>query len=245
MREPVEFTKMPRRAFLAWGSVLAAGALGGKALAAPAMPAVAATDAQAQLLAVGYGAPLLADASPIIEAGALSAGDAEFVLRGARVTIFGLEGMESTLASDGIKSLALDVAYPGPEGGQPLLVHAWRFLNGSAAQVSPRNSFVVPVGPDSGMSLILESEDCTGVRRRAVCRFTAGTEAGLPKLQRGMYALAPSDAPGWGGLAWRLGDGARPRLVQRGAPDDTMAGPSFPCLAMTVDYSNSSADMRA
>jgi hypothetical protein len=245
MQEPVEVVKMPRRAFLAWGSALVAGTLGRRAMAAPELPATVATVVPAEVISVGYGAPLLADTAHIIEAASLFAGDEEFVRRGARVTVFGLEGMESALAAGGIKSLALDVAYPGPDGAEPILVHAWRFVNGPAAHVSPRNSFVVPVGLDSGLSLILESEDCAGVRSRAVCRFTVGLEAGCPKLQRGMYALAPSDAFGWRGLAWRLSDGARPRLVQRGALEDAPTGPAFPCLAMTVDYPNSGADVRA
>ena len=245
MQQPAEFTQIPRRAFLAWGSALAVGALGGKAFNASALSAAASADTAADVIAVGYGAPVLANTSNIIEAGSLSTGDSEFVRLGARVTIFGLEGLESTLAADGMRSLALDVAYPGSDGAQPVLVHAWHFAKGPVAHVSPGNSFVAPVGRDSGLTLILETKDGAGERKRAVCRFTVGAEAGLPKLLRGLYALAPSDAFAWRGLAWSLGDGMRPRLVRRGAPDGNLAGPDFPCLAMTVDYSNNSAELRA
>ena len=112
MQEPFAIAKMPRRAFLAWGSALAVGALGGKAFDASALPVIASPDEQADAIAIGYGAPLPTDASGIIEARCLAAGDSEFVRRGVRVTIFGLEGMESAFASDGMKSLAMDVAYP-------------------------------------------------------------------------------------------------------------------------------------
>lgn len=245
MQRPVEMMQMPRRAFLAWGYALAAGALGRKAFGATALPAVASTDAQADMIAVGYGAALPANASNLIEASSLSSGDAEFVRRGARVTIFGLEGMELAPASDGMKSFSLDVAYPGADGAEPLLVHAWRFVKGPVAHVSPGTSFVVPIGSDSGLNLILETEDGTGVRKRALCRFTVGAEAGLPKLLRGIYALAPSDAFAWRGLEWIMGDGARPRLVRRDPLGGEPAGVDFPCLAMTVDYSNSIAELRA
>lgn len=245
MHKPVGVTMMPRRAFLAWGSALAAGALGGKAFAASALPVDASTTAQADFVAVGYGAPMLADASHIIEARSLSSGDAEFVRRGARVTIFGLEGMESTPDSDGITSFALDVAYSGTDGVQPLLVHAWRFAKGPVAHFSPSTSFVVPVEGDSGLNLILETTDAAGVAKRTECRFTVGIEPGLPKLLRGLYALAPSDASSWRGLAWSLGDGGRPRLSRRGVPGGEAAGVDFPCLTMTVDYANHGAERRA
>jgi hypothetical protein len=245
MQKSVGITQMPRRAFLAWGSALAAGALGGKAFDAPALSDLASTNKPADVISVGYGAPFLATSSDLIEACSLSAGDSEFVRWGARVTIFGLEGMESTLTLDGIKSFALDVAYPGNGGAQPLLVHAWRFTKGPVAHVSPGNSFVVPVGRDSGLSLILETEDGAGVRKSSMCRFTVGAEPELPKLLRGIYAVAPYDAFAWRGLAWSLGDGSRPRLVRRTASGDELAGADFPCLAMTVEYSNGRAELRA
>ncbi len=245
MQKPDEIAQMPRRAFLAWGSVFAVGALGGKAFSAHALPVASPAIAPADRITVGYGAPLMADASPVIEASSLSAGDAEFARRGARVTIFGLEGMASTLASEGMKSFSLDIAYPVADSAEPVLVHAWNFVKGPLAHVSPGNSFVAPVGYDSGLNLVLESEDGAGVKRRAECRFTVGSEAGTPKLLRGLYALAPSDAFAWGGLVWRLGEGSRPRLVQRMAPVGESAGSEFPCLAMMVDYSNSGADLRA
>ncbi len=246
MQEPVQIIQMPRRAFLAWGSMFAVGALGSKTFASPTLPALAAENAQAEVMtSVGYGAPVLAAASSIIEAGSLSAGDSEFVRLGARLTILGLEGLESTLVSGGMKSLSVDVVYPGSDGAQSILVHAWRFAKGPVAHVSPGNSFVVPVGRDSGLTLVLETEDGAGVRRRNLCRFTVGAESGLPKLLRGLYALAPYDASAWRGLAWSLGDNARPRLVRPTGSDGAPTAADFPCLAMTVDYSNDSAELRA
>ena len=250
MQESVSTVQMPRRAFLAWSSALFAGALQGKALGAPKSHAAVSAGAlpeavRAGRISVGYGVPLLADTSDIMEACSLSSGDAEFVGRGARISLFGLEGIEPALAAEGMKSLSLSVAYPVADGAAPILVHAWRFVNGPVAHVSPGNTFVVPVTADGGLSLIVEAEDGAGQKRHAVCRFTVGTEPGLPRLVRGIYALAPSDATVWRGLAWGVGSGARPRLVRRDLPGIEPVAEAFPGLAMTVDYSDSRNDLRA
>ena len=248
MQEPVSTVQMPRRAFLAWGSALFAGALQGKALDAPKLHAAVSEGAlpeaavRAGRISVGYGVPLLADTSDLMEACSLASGDAEFIRRGARISIFGLDGIESALVSEGMKSLSLSVAYPVAEGGQPVLVHAWHFVNGPVAHVSPGNSFVVPVEGGSGLNLIVEAEDGAGQKRHAVCRFTIGTEPGLPRLVRGIYALAPSDATVWQGLAWGVGNGPRPRLVRRDLPGAEPVAEKFPGLAMTVDYSYSGTE---
>ena len=113
------------------------------------------------------------------------------------------------------------------------------------AHVSPGISFVAPVDADSGLNLVLETEDGAGLVRRSLCQFTVGAEPGQPKLLRGIYALAPSDAFAWRGLAWSLGDGARPRLVRSAAPGGEPAGVGFPCLAMAIDYADHSAELCA
>lgn len=241
MNEPVEITQMPRRAFLAWGSALAAGAFGGRMFRLPALPVTGSTGAQPAGIAIGYGAPLMTEAADLVEAQTLSAGDAEFVRHGARVSILGLEGLEAALASDGLKSLSLDVSYPHPDGGEALLVHAWHFASGPVRHVSPGNSFVVPVGHHSGLSLVLEAEDASGTSTRSVCQFTVGGETDLPKLQRGIYVLAPSDSTAWQGLGWTMAEDGRPRLVRRSALGGALAGVEFPCLAMTVDYARDCA----
>jgi len=250
MHEPFQIEQMPRRAFLAWSSALVAGAWRDRSSAAPNAPATAQLPESREgvtngWLSVGYGTPLTEDRSCLVEAQQLSWGDSEFVRRGARISIFGLEGMTSALIRERVKSLSLDIVYPGMAGSDPLLVHAWHFVNNPVLHASPGNSLVVPVDSESGLRLALEAVDKTGVKRHAACRFTIGSEAGIPKLRRGIYAIAPSDAFAWGGLAWSAGNGPRPRLVHPEDADGTIADACFPGLAMTVDYSDSGAELNA
>lgn len=245
MRESHDSVRMPRRAFLAWGSALAGGAFGGRAFAAPPARAADGAEGEVARVAVGYGAPVLSGTANIMDACRLPAGDGEFAARGARVSIYGLGGMALALAAEGVRSFSVGVAFTGTDAGKPLLVHAWHFANGAVPHLSPGNSLVVPVDPELGLNLVLEVEDTAGEKRHALCQFTTGRDPSLPKLLRGMYALAPSESFAWRGLAWSAEDGPRPRIVRCGLADDKPVDAAFPGLAMMIDYSDSRACVSA
>jgi hypothetical protein len=219
---------IPRRTFLAYGSVCVASSFW------LALPAGAATP---QRIAIGYCPQASASTPRVVDARSLPSGDNVFARTGARISILELVAVTAREDSAVLEALAVDVHYPISGQDAPVLHRAWQFSNRPILHMSPGNSFTVPAGADTGLSLTLAIDTKSGHHSCITTRFTLGGEPGLPKLMPGIYFLAPTGRPSWRQIEWRAIEGGQPRLAHKSvAPDEKIALAGFPYLVMTVDY---------
>lgn len=134
---------------------------------------------------------------------------------------------------------------PGSTRMAPFL--AW--TTDRRGQASPPITFVAPVEADHGILVSILAEAGSGRRRTAIrgesgeavaeqfVRFVLIPDPAEPKLQRGLYVLAPlpgsSAVPNWDACSWQATEGGRLELFSNGRPV------AFDYLVITIDYARS------
>ncbi len=234
MDQPKDKQGIPRRDFLTYGSVGMATALwlglGAAKAQAARVHAVAGPDSPA----IGYCPPGL-DLQAIRDACALSSGESGFVpAGGARLQVAGR--MPDAGGDPGLQSMAFYLHYAVGGVDEPLKHLLWLYRGGSPAHISPGAGSTVPVKANGGVDFTLEVESLSGARRVFSSRLSVGEEAGLAKLRRGTYFLAPPGQASWKNLQWGTREGRIQRLTERSALARRARPVAFPYLVISVDY---------
>jgi hypothetical protein len=189
--------------------------------------------------------PLRAD---IIPAEALPSGDPGFLRTGAYVTIHGLTTAQRSLLRPELSGLSVQIPFRYIDRGveRTATCAAWNYSSAPVANRSAAAGMLVPVECDTGLRFFVEEqanepgllrrtfdaavlgrsagENGPTVGRRGEVRFMIGREAGVPKLRRGIYAVALPGRHGWTQPAWRhyqvldTPDEPQPRGLRRQAP---------------------------
>ena len=159
-----------------------------------------------------------AEAAPlrIVPADQLPMGDTSLMGRPLRLTIHGLYPPAALGPKQQARlplAMDLDVLFPSPDPAfpEPIRFFAWSFRRQPGWNPSPPVSFVFPLDWEVLPELALRVVPAGGgppIAFRA--RFTVDYEAGLPRLQRGVYVLGTT--PG----VWR--DGLSLAALARTAP---------------------------
>jgi hypothetical protein len=127
-----------------------------------------------------------------------------------------LQGLYPRLpAKTDVVSADLDVLFPPPDpaSNKPARFLAWSFKSRPVPSASPPVAFPVPLGVDGRLLLVLTVVTRKGgalATRHYRARFTVDWEAGVPKLQRGIYLLG--FAPVWENEVLLPPPGGRPRM---------------------------------
>ena len=128
------------------------------------------------------------EATAVVAARRLPAGEARLARRGVRVTVHGLVGDLDRWPSLGIRTAELKVGFPVREDRIEFL--AWSHQLLPVENAGTANVFTVPV--DRGLALALELETLGTERYEAV--LETGSESDVPKLRAGRYLIAPGTA---------------------------------------------------
>lgn len=125
----------------------------------------------------------------VIDAADLAAGDDRLCASGIRLTVRGFCSPLGVENSGNIQTASLDVSYqPFSEG----TYHAWHYDNLDVPNISPANSFVVPIDEDWGLNMDLRVSS-SSVERKVPVRLAIRNEARSPKLRQGVYYLLLQD----------------------------------------------------
>jgi hypothetical protein len=177
--------------------------------------------------------------------------DARFLKRNARIRIEPHLRAGAAAARER-QPFTVNFHYQADGPGSTRLAPAGVWSYDQRGQASPAVSFVAPVEADHGILLSIRA-DAPGGRRRGVSlateaqeqflRFVLVPDVSQPKLQRGIYVLAPlpgSDAvPNWSRYSWKFAEGdSRRTLLADGRPVD------FDYLVVLIDYAKSADEAR-
>jgi hypothetical protein len=220
-----------RRGFILGGMLLAASTsvVGGLVLreGPSALARLAAADGPRLSIGFVEGARTLAEAHglPLVPAGAVAAGDPRLLGQAVRVRVQGATpGFGPDVLPD-VAALALDALVPSPADPERevLPFHAWGVRRGPHPQTSSPMRFSAEVAPEPTLALRLGLTRAVGAEEASaegaaagedpVAVFTAGGEAGRPKLREGLFLVGmrpgtweagqrvpEADDPAWPGL---------------------------------------------
>jgi hypothetical protein len=220
---------MRRRDFVALGSAALASSvlLEKRAWAADADGTLAAPT----LLPIGYWDG--SDGPNVIPAASLPSGDVRLLGKRVGLTVLGV-------FSD-VRSLSFRVVFSGE---QPVEFAAWTFnWRGGAPNPSPSVRLRVPVLSPDGLSFLGEfARTRAGTRQAFRAQLSLGSDAGQPKLRRGVYAVALPGrvlpGPVWRRyqLAWAGPSDPGPliQLLRQRAPEEAIPA-DFGYLLLLVD----------
>lgn len=183
----------------------------------------------------------------VVDAAALAQGDFEFLRAGVEVNVV---GMPASLRPEGLRALEVRAHFNANlDGGTDLVPFgAWSYRNAGMEKVSPGVRFHMPITPETGLVFSMATERERTGRLRGVrlgggelARSEAVGSIALsgdgPKLLRGVYFLAISDAPVvWSDYEFRTRNDAvtSRELVRRGG---SLVRPAeFPYVVMTLDH---------
>jgi hypothetical protein len=140
----------------------------------------------------------------VLSAAEMPLGNQQLVHESVRVGVHGLYPIPNPTR---VARVDLTVLFPSPEPGVlgPLPFYAWSYRNKPAPSPSPPLKFVLPVGGDGSLQLLLDvvpGDERQLMTRRATlglppdgpggrfaADFTVDWYEGRPKLQRGVYLL--------------------------------------------------------
>jgi hypothetical protein len=130
--------------------------------------------------------------SIVVPARSLILGDQQMATETVKIRIQGL--YPRLPAKTHVVSADLDVLFPPPDpaANRSARYQAWSFRTRPVPSASPPVGFPVPLGIDGKLLLVLTvttRERAVLTTRRYRARFTVDWEAGIPKLQRGIYLL--------------------------------------------------------
>lgn len=176
----------------------------------------------------------------VLDARRLKEGNSHFLARAARLTLHGIYPAEEIWAYTDWQGFQVDVIH---DPDRNLRHMAWSCDNRRGANISAGVSVRVPVSADHGLCLAGTMENRQGGAIPFAIRLTAGREAGLAKLQPGLYlaALVADHHPAW--RSYRLDTTAAGDAGRRLYRHPTTAGQAgqvapFPYLAFSIDFAD-------
>lgn len=181
----------------------------------------------------------------VVAAHRLPSGDERFAVTGARVAVKGAFEAARSIVHPALAALSVDLLFDPVPGGAAETVpcHAWGLTRRPVANASAAVTLTLPVDRASGLGLTLaRANQAPGLASRLFhaavrgaksaeptrwtqsVRWTLGSEAGHPRLRRGVYFVACADRPGREAPDWSRhrfapcdGDGGPRMLVRPGA----------------------------